>query len=201
MWSRFSVNAKNAIAIALQEVVKQGGNQVGPEHILLGIIAQQDSKAAAVLRHLGVLPDTVQAHLRPRLPAVANTGDDAHLLPSAKRVIDAAYAEARRLDSKTINTVHLLIGVMSEANPQRRSLFALVRPKSVSSIAAGVLDALGVTLERVHQAMSELDPNTLLRSSANFLPSETLLRTVTAATTTDESELLRASETETGHQE
>ena len=184
---------------AQQEAAGQGGKEVGPEHLLLGIVADQDAEVSPILRRLGILPDMVQTRLRPLLPAVTNNGGDAyHLSGSAMHVLEAAYAEANRSDSRTITTVHLLIGVLSESMPQGRSFLPFMRPKRVVSVAVAVLSDLGVTLRRVHRAISE--PDILLLSSANMLPVETLVRPVTV-TASDESDLLRVSETETGHQE
>ncbi len=198
-WLHYTAHAQNAIYLAQREVEQQGGNQVDAEHILLGVVTEPGAEAVPLLRHLGVSPDQVQTCLRSRLPTATHIPayKETQLSPSAKFVVRMTLEEASRLKSENISTAHLLLGVLSAAQPSGWSAFPFARSKRGDRLAAAVLHELGVTLERVEQAMREADAATLLRVPADPAPFATLLRPAQAGAATRPDELLRASETET----
>ncbi len=108
-------------------------NFVGTEHLLLGLVRETDTMAADVLANLRVdLPKVRTAVL-----FIIGQGDrgvpgDIGLTPRAKKAIEFAVDEARRLNDSFIGSEHLLIGLLREGE----------------GIAYGVLQSLGVTLER-----------------------------------------------------
>ncbi len=108
-------------------------NFIGTEHLLLGLVRETDTMAADVLANLRVdLPKVRTAVL-----FIIGQGDrgvpgDIGLTPRAKKAIEFAVDEARRLNDSFIGSEHLLIGLLREGE----------------GIAYGVLQSLGVTLER-----------------------------------------------------
>ncbi|MYF23201.1 MAG: ATP-dependent Clp protease ATP-binding subunit, partial [Chloroflexi bacterium] len=107
---------------------------IGTEHLLLGLVREGDGVAAKVLSNLGVELTKV----RSAVEFIIGRGDRAvlgeiGLTPRAKKVIELAVDEARRLNHHYIGTEHLLLGLVREGE----------------GIAAGVLESLGVNLERV----------------------------------------------------
>jgi ATP-dependent Clp protease ATP-binding subunit ClpC len=102
--------------------------------LLLGLVREGDGVAAKVLANLGVELNKV----RSAVEFIIGRGDRAvlgeiGLTPRAKKVIELAVDEARRLNHHYIGTEHLLLGLVREGE----------------GIAAGVLESLGVNLERV----------------------------------------------------
>src|SRR5204863_869844 len=109
-------------------------NYIGTEHLLLGLVREGEGVAAKVLSNLGVELNKV----RSAVEFIIGRGDRAvlgeiGLTPRAKKVIELAVDEARRLNHHYIGTEHLLLGLVREGE----------------GIAAGVLESLGVNLERV----------------------------------------------------
>jgi len=196
-WSRFTVSAKKSIAIAQQAAMLQGGNEVCVEDILLGIVDVQEPEATPIFRQLGLLPESIAARLLPQTTvAPILDSSDMVLSPQGRYVVSVAYAEAERLGSISINTLHLLIGVLYEVRSRRGGMFSLFQPKVELGVAGTVLKELGLTLESLEQAIRELDTTTLLRAATNQVPSETLLRPVNSGISTPKSELLRSDEVE-----
>ena len=106
-------------------------NYIGTEHILLGLVREGDGVAAKVLSNLGVELNKV----RSAVEFIIGRGDrtvlgEIGLTPRAKKVIELAVDEARRLGHSYIGTEHLLLGLVREGE----------------GIAAGVLESLGVNL-------------------------------------------------------
>src|SRR5437016_296909 len=122
MWQRFTQRAKRAVVLAQEEAVRRGESFVGPEHLLLGSLREEDTLAARTLIDMGVPLAAVRAAIE-RQETPANPSPQLlQLTPRAKRVIDLAYDEARLLNQRYIGTEHLLLGLIREG----RSLAARV---------------------------------------------------------------------------
>ena len=109
--------------LAQEEAQRFNHTYIGTEHILLGLVRETDGVAAKVLTNLGVeLPK-----VRSAVEFIIGRGERAStgeigLTPRAKKVIELAVDEARRLNHTYIGTEHLLIGLMREGEgvPRRR---------------------------------------------------------------------------------
>ncbi len=133
-FEKFSERARRVLSLAQEEAQRFNHNYIGTEHILLGLVREQEGGAAKVLANLNV----ELAKVRSAVEFIIGRGErptpgEIGLTPRAKKVIELAVDEARRLDNHYIGTVHLLIGLMREGE----------------GVAAGVLESLGVTLEKV----------------------------------------------------
>ena len=132
-FDRFTERARHALTLAEEEARRLNHNFIGTEHLLLGLVRETDTMAADVLANLRVdLPKVRTAVL-----FITGQGDrgvpgDIGLTPRAKKAIEFAVDEARRLNDSFIGSEHLLIGLLREGE----------------GIAYGVLQSLGVTLER-----------------------------------------------------
>jgi ornithine carbamoyltransferase len=136
MWQRFSERARRVIFYSQEEAARLGENYVAPEHMLLGLVRDDDSVAARILDRLGVPLDRVRSEIEKQVtPGPGHRGQDMQLTPPAKRVIDLSYEEARQLSNNYIGTEHLLLGLLREGN----------------SLAAQVLIALGASLEQARR--------------------------------------------------
>ena len=133
-FEKFSERARRVLSLAQEEAQRFNHNYIGTEHILLGLVRETDGVAAKVLSSLGVELGKVRSAVefiigRGERAATGEIG----LTPRAKKVIELAVDEARRLNHHYIGTEHLLIGLMREGE----------------GVAAGVLESLGVSLEKV----------------------------------------------------
>jgi len=132
-FEKFSERARRVLTIAQEEARQLNHSYIGTEHILLGLAREEEGVAAKVLTNLGVSANKVRSAVefiigRGVKPSTNETG----LTPRAKRVIELAIDEARQLSHNYIGTEHLLLGLLREGE----------------GVAAGVLDSLGITLER-----------------------------------------------------
>ncbi|MBI2849250.1 MAG: ATP-dependent Clp protease ATP-binding subunit [Chloroflexi bacterium] len=133
-FDRFTERARKVLTLAQEEAQRFNHNYIGTEHILLGLVREGEGVAAKVLANLGVELNKV----RSAVEFIIGRGDrvvlgEIGLTPRAKKVIELAVDEARRLSHHYIGTEHLLLGLVREGE----------------GIAAGVLESLGVNLERV----------------------------------------------------
>jgi hypothetical protein len=135
-FDKFTDRARKVLTLAQDEAQRFHHHYIGTEHILLGLLRVEDGVACRVLQGMGVELDKARTAIefivgRGDLPIVGEVG----LTPRAKRVIELAIDEARGLEHNYIGTEHLLLGLIRERE----------------GIAAGVLESLGVELERARR--------------------------------------------------
>jgi ATP-dependent Clp protease ATP-binding subunit ClpA len=141
MWQRFTERSRRVIFYSQEEAGRFADNFVSTEHLLLGLIREDDSVAAHILEALHVELDRIRLEVeRQIVRGEGQTGRDKQLTPRAKRAIDLSFDEAKQLDNDYIGTEHLLLGLIREGE----------------SIAAGLLVRLGVTQERARQEVRVL---------------------------------------------
>lgn len=115
MWQRFTERARRVIFFAQEEAGRLGESFVDTEHILLGLVREDDSVAVRVLARMGVKPKAVRSELEGKLKhGPGAEGRDMQLTPKAKDCIDLAYDEARRLNNNYIGTEHVLLGLLGD---------------------------------------------------------------------------------------
>ena len=140
-FEKFSESARKVLSLAQEEAQQFNHNYIGTEHILLGLVREQECVAAKVLVNLGVQLNKV----RSAVEFIIGRGERAAsgeigLTPRAKKVIELSVDEARRLNHQYIGTEHLLIGLLREGD----------------GVAAGVLESLGVNLEKARAETTRL---------------------------------------------
>ena len=140
-FEKFSEGARRVLSLAQEEAQRFNHNYISTEHILLGLVRESDDIAAKVLSNLGVELTKV----RSAVEFIIGRGERATpgeigLTPRAKKVIELAVDEARRLNHHYIGTEHLLIGLMREGE----------------GVAAGVLESLGVNLDKIRGETSHI---------------------------------------------
>ena len=115
MWQRFTERARRVVFFAQEEAGRLGENEVSTEHLLLGLVREDDSVAARILTRLHVSCAKVRSEVdRQVTRGEGRLGNEMQLTPRAKRVIDLAYDEARNLKNEYIGTEHLLLGIIRE---------------------------------------------------------------------------------------
>ncbi len=132
-FDKFSERARRVLSLAQEEAQRLNHNYIGTEHILLGLVKEEEGVAARVLINMGVsLPKMRSAVEYVIGPGEKTTSAGTGLTTRAKRVIELAIDEARQMGHNYIGTEHLLLGLLREAD----------------GVAAGVLDSFSVTLEK-----------------------------------------------------
>ena len=144
-FEKFSERARRVLSLAQEEAQRFNHNYIGTEHILLGLVRETEGVAARVLSSLTIDLSKVRSAVefiigRGEKPPQGEIG----LTPRAKKVVELAVDEARRMNHTYIGTEHLLIGLMREGE----------------GVAAGVLESLGVTLDKVRAETHRILSNT-----------------------------------------
>jgi len=132
-FDKFTERARRVLTLAQEESLRLNHDYIGTEHLLLGLVREGEGVAATVFGNLGVELDKV----RNAVEFIIGRGDrvvmgEIGLTPRAKKVIELAVNEARRYRHTYIGTEHLLLGMIREGE----------------GIAAGVLESLGVSLDK-----------------------------------------------------
>ncbi len=132
---RFTQRARRVLSLAHQEAEQSRNNNIGTEHLLLGLMDEEGGVAGRVLRELGMTSDRVREVIR-RVTTSSSSFDPnrVELAAETQQVLEHAVEEARRLGHHYIGTEHILLG--------------LVR---VDSTAMEVLRRLGVTAEQIRR--------------------------------------------------
>jgi ornithine carbamoyltransferase len=140
MWQRFTERARRIVFFAQEEAMRLGEQYVSTEHLLLGMLRENDSAAARVLDRMGVSLGGIRSEIeRQVVPRDGQVSSEMKLTPRGKRVIDLAYDEARQLSNNYIGTEHLLLGLIREGE----------------GLAGRVLVKLGADLERTRREVRQ----------------------------------------------
>ena len=139
-FEKFSERARRVLTLAQEEAKHFNHNYIGTEHILLGLVREEEGVGAKVLANLGVSLTKARSAVefiigRGEKPTTGEIG----LTPRAKRVIELAIDEARHLGHNYIGTEHLLLGLLREGEGEA---------SEGRGVAADVLDSFGINLER-----------------------------------------------------
>ena len=144
MFEKFTDGARHVMSIAQEEAHKLGQVYVGTEHILLGLIREQDGVAAKALAKLDVGYDELLEQIKQVAEQPADPTPAGHIpfTPRAKRVLEGALREMYSLGQSYIATEHLLLGIVREGN----------------GVAMEALARMGVSGDAVRGAITELAP-------------------------------------------
>ena len=118
MSEMFTEKARSAMVLAAREAISFRHQAVGTEHLLLGLVIEQEGIAGILLRERGLTAEIV----RQKIEALTGYGSnrkeiDPYLMPyspRAKKVVVAATEEAKRLKIPQVGTEHLLLGLLQE---------------------------------------------------------------------------------------
>jgi ATP-dependent Clp protease ATP-binding subunit ClpC len=115
VFERFTDRARQVIVLAQDEARGLKHNYLGTEHILLGLLREEEGLAARVLDSLDITVEEV----RPQVARIVGQGDEATagqipFAPRAKKVLELAQREALSLGHTYIGTEHILLGLVRE---------------------------------------------------------------------------------------
>lgn len=140
MFGRFTERAQKVLALAQEEANRLGHNNIGTEHVLLGLVREGEGIAAKALYALGLGSDKIQEEVENLIGRGQDASQTPHYTPRAKKVIELSMDEARKLGHSYVGTEHILLGLIREGE----------------GVAARVLNNLGVSLNKARQQVLQL---------------------------------------------
>jgi dihydroneopterin aldolase len=140
MFERFTQQARRVVVLAQEEARHLDHDYIGTEHLMLGLIADQEGVAARVLRDLGI----EQEAARQQVVDIIGKGEEPAkgpmpMTPRAKKVLELSLRESIQLKNKHIGPEHILLGLLREGN----------------GVGAQILVALGADLATVREKIVE----------------------------------------------
>ena len=113
--SQFTSTALGAIRLAQENAARLGHSYVGSEHLLLGLASQEYSPAASALRKAGADSQKLRSAIAQRVGiGVPARTPHQGLTPHCCQAIREAVGESRRLGQRSVNSEHLLLGLLGE---------------------------------------------------------------------------------------
>jgi Clp amino terminal domain, pathogenicity island component len=148
MFERFTDRARRVVVLAQEEARHLNHNYIGTEHILLGLIHEQEGIAARALTALDISLEAVRGEVT-EIVGQGQSAPTGHIpfTPRAKKVLELSLREALQFGHNYIGTEHILLGLIREGE----------------GVAAQVLVKLGASFNRVRQQVVQLlaDANAL----------------------------------------
>jgi ATP-dependent Clp protease ATP-binding subunit ClpC len=118
VFERFTERARQVVVLAQDEARALKHNYIGTEHLLLGVLREEEGIGARVLEGLGVSADGVRSQVE-RLIGRGEDPPPGHMMPftpRAKKVLELSLREAMTLGHSYIGTEHILLGIAREDN-------------------------------------------------------------------------------------
>jgi ATP-dependent Clp protease ATP-binding subunit ClpC len=140
MYSRFTQRAQHVIYLAREEAKVLGHPAVGTEHLLLGLIRENEGIGAKALINLGLELNAVRKSVTDLVSPGHDYPQERSITPRAKKVIELANDEAMKWGVNYVGTEHILLGLVREGE----------------GVAAQVLIDLGVTADAIRKQVFSL---------------------------------------------
>jgi ATP-dependent Clp protease ATP-binding subunit ClpC len=141
MFERFTDDARRVVVLAQEEARELGHDYIGTEHLLLGLVRDEDGVGGQALEACGVTLDQVRRGVLDLVGEGAGApGGHVPFTPRGKKVLELSLREALQLGHNYIGSEHILLGIIREGG----------------GVAARVLEKLGVTLGGVRQEVIQI---------------------------------------------
>ncbi len=142
MWQNFTERGKRVFQLAHKEALRRGHDVIGTEHLLLGLLYDNDTIISRILAYYMTSPETLTAEIDRNAGAGTPYTEDRDLPTSqrVKLVIELAMREARRMGRNYIGTEHIFLAILAERD----------------GMAAQVLASHGMTLAGCRALVVEL---------------------------------------------
>jgi ATP-dependent Clp protease ATP-binding subunit ClpC len=156
MFERFSDRARRVVVLSQEEARLLNHNYIGTEHILLGLVHEDEGVASRALRSLGIRLGAVRQQVE-EIIGQGGSSPSAHIpfTPRAKKVLELSLREALQLGHNYIGTEHILLGLVREGE----------------GVAAQVLVKLGANLPTVRARVLQLVADGTVEGAAGRAPS------------------------------
>jgi len=140
MFERYTERARKVIILAQDEAVRLKHNHIGTEHLLLGLLREREGLAAKILDSFDITLELVRSELEHMVDRTEYQGSrEVAFTPRAKRVLELALDETRRMGHNYVGTEHILLGILREGE----------------GVGAQILRRLGLDLEMVRNRLYE----------------------------------------------
>jgi len=140
MWQRFTERARRVILLGQEEASRMDSEHVGTEHMLLGLMRENEGAAARILEKMGVTLSKVRQEIDAQVPPGGDPSTaEPKLTSQAKRVLELSADESRCMGHNYIGTEHMLLALLRERD----------------GLAAAVLGKLGLSLEKTRAQVVE----------------------------------------------
>ncbi|EFH80424.1 Clp protease N-terminal domain-containing protein [Ktedonobacter racemifer] len=127
--SRFNEHAQHVLFLAREEALSFNHQFIGTEHLLLGLLREQEGLAALALEKLGVTLDPVRAAVEKKIGRGDQPAkEEIDYVPRVRKVLSLALDEAERQGSAYVRTEHILLGIVRDGG----------------GVGADILDTLGI---------------------------------------------------------
>ena len=141
MFERFTERARRVVVLAQEESRLLSHNYIGTEHLLLGLLAEQDGVAARALESLNVTLNAAREQVEEIIgPGEQQPHGHIPFTPRAKKILELSLREALNMGSEVIDTQHLLLGLVDEGD----------------GVGAQILQRLGATAQTVREAVTRV---------------------------------------------
>ncbi|OUC92363.1 Clp protease [Streptosporangium minutum] len=179
MFERFTDRARRVVVLAQEEARRLGHNHIGTEHLLLGLLTEEDGVAGRALRASGI------GHRQVRSDVEEIIGQGGEIPPShipftprAKKVLELSLREALNLHHNYIGTEHILLGLIREGEgvaaqaltkqgarleAVRAQVITLIgprgsdRPLTTEEGFYGLGPSTGAKLERIQESLDRIE--------------------------------------------
>ena len=136
--NQFTPRAEEALRLAQEAAEEMGHGSVGCEHILLGLMREEDGIAHRVMQEYGMTEDMICTVLERSVgKGLSGAAPSQGLTPRAKSAVELAVSEAMRMGAGYIGTEHLLMGLLREGN----------------NMAIRVLDTVGIDPKKMYSSV------------------------------------------------
>lgn len=130
LFSNFTERARMALNEAHDSAVKMGHNYIGSEHILLGLVKEQDGIAHELLESRSVtaekIEEKIERYVGTGMPLPQNT--ELPITPRSKRILEMSAEAARELGHSYIGTEHILIGLIRDGDGVGAKILEMLVP-------------------------------------------------------------------------
>jgi ATP-dependent Clp protease ATP-binding subunit ClpC len=141
MFERFTDRARRVVVLAQEESQRLSHNYIGTEHLLLGLLAEQEGVAARTLESLNVTLTAAREQVEEIIgPGQQQPHGHIPFTPRAKKILELSLREALTMGSEVIDTQHLLLGLIDEGD----------------GVGAQILQRLGATTQAVRETVTRL---------------------------------------------
>ncbi|WP_211231314.1 ATP-dependent Clp protease ATP-binding subunit [Halonatronum saccharophilum] len=141
IFDRFTEKARKVIGYSQDEAKKLKHNYLGTEHLLLGLLREEEGIAARILNKNNLNLDKIRSKVNEIIGKLESVNKEKNLpfTPRTKKVLNLSLEEAHRLGNKYVGTEHLLLGLIKEGE----------------GIAVRVLKELDIDFTKIKQDVSE----------------------------------------------
>ena len=140
MFERFTDGAQRALGIAQEKAKKFGHDYVGTEHLLLGLLEEDDSVASKALHSLGLEDKATEKAVLDAVGRGNSHGNELYITPRTKRVLQLAVDIANQMQHNYVGAEHLLLGILQDGG----------------GVAVNVLYGMGIRANDVVKAINSI---------------------------------------------